>query len=82
MLFASRFFVVGTIPFKHDFTAVFPVLRIAAAAEIVRPSINGTCPAGTVPEIVDCLTLDHVSAFSAADSVMDDLIILHLPLSV
>jgi hypothetical protein len=53
------------------FTAILPVLRIAASSKIVLSAVNGARATRAKTEIVDRLALDHVSAFSAADSVVN-----------
>ena len=55
----------------HDLAAILPILGIAASPKIISSSINGARAASTDPEVVNCLAFDDVTAFPAADSVMD-----------
>ena len=55
----------------HDLAAIFPILGIAASPKIVPSSINSACAAGAYPEVVDRPAFYDVTAFSAADSVVD-----------
>ena len=70
--------VIGAGFFEHDFTAVFPVLRITASPEIILSSVNGTCATRASPVIVDLLAFDHIATYATADSAIDDLVVLHL----